>query len=44
MKEYIEINTRLAKAWPLIKEKKDALPQADDFKEKKGKRGLLKEA
>lgn len=44
MKEYVEINTRLAKGWPVIKDKKDPLPTAEEFKEKKGKRGLLKES
>lgn len=44
MKEYTEVNARLAKGWPVIKEKKEALPTAEEFKEKKGKRALLKEA
>ncbi|OGH61433.1 MAG: ferredoxin [Candidatus Lindowbacteria bacterium RIFCSPLOWO2_12_FULL_62_27] len=43
-KEYVEVNARLAKGWPVIKEKKEALPTAEEFKEKKGKRALLTEA
>ena len=39
--EYIEINARLAKIWPIITEKKDALPDADKFKDETGKRKLL---
>lgn len=44
MKEYTELNAKLSKGWPVIKEKKDALATAEEFKEKKGKRALLKEA
>jgi ferredoxin len=39
--EYIELNARLAKVWPTITSKKDALPDADDNNGKTGKRGLL---
>ena len=39
--EYIEINARLSKIWPIITEKKDALPDADKFKDETGKRKLL---
>ena len=39
--EYIEINARLAKIWPIITEKKDALPDADKFKDETDKRKLL---
>ena len=39
--EYIEINARLAKIWPIITEKKDALTDADKFKDETGKRKLL---
>ena len=44
MKEYSELNARLSKGWPVIKEKKEALPDADANKDKKGKRAELKEA
>ena len=39
--EYIEINAKLAKVWPIITEKKDALPDADKFNGETGKRKLL---
>ena len=39
--EYIEINARLAKIWPIITEKKDAHPDADKFKDETNKRKLL---
>ena len=39
--EYIEINARLSKIWPIITEKKDALPDADKFKDETDKRKLL---
>jgi len=39
--EYIEINAKLAKVWPIITEKKDALPDADKFNGETGKRNLL---
>ncbi len=43
-KEYVEINAWLGKSWPVIKEKKPPLSTAEEFKEKKGKRSLLKES
>ncbi|MCC7385563.1 MAG: ferredoxin family protein [Deltaproteobacteria bacterium] len=39
--EYVELNARLAQEWPVINQKKDALPDADDWKTKEGKRGAL---
>ena len=41
--EFIEINAKLAKVWPIISEKKDALPDADEFAAQTNKRELLKE-
>ncbi len=41
--EYIALNARLAKVWPTITTKKDALPDADQQNGVKGKRGLLVE-
>ena len=40
--EFIEINEELSKKWPNISQKKDALPQADNFKYQKNKLNLLK--
>ena len=41
--EYVEINARLAGSWPVITEKKDALPEADEFKDIEEKREMLSE-
>ena len=41
--EFIEINAKLAKVWTIISEKKDALPDADEFAAQTNKRELLKE-
>lgn len=40
---YIEINARLAGDWPVIDAKKDALDEADEFKDVEQKRELLSE-
>ena len=40
---YIQINADLAGKWPEISEKKDALPEADEFKDVEDKRALLSE-
>ena len=40
--EFIEINDQLSKEWPNITQKKDALPQADKYKNQKDKFNLLK--
>jgi ferredoxin len=42
--EYTEINARLTPDWPVITEKKDALPEADEFKDVEDKRDLLDES
>ena len=39
--EYTALNAELAKKWPNIAEKKEALPEAEEFKEKTDKRSLL---
>ena len=39
--EYTALNADLAKKWPNIAEKKEALPEAEEFKEKQDKRPLL---
>ena len=41
--QFIEINAKLAKVWPIITEKKDSLPDADDYNGKENKIELLKE-
>ena len=41
--EYIKLNKTLAKKWPAIAKQKAALPDAADYRGKKGKRGLLSE-
>ncbi|RPG42825.1 MAG: ferredoxin family protein [Gammaproteobacteria bacterium TMED112] len=40
---FIEINDRLSQEWPNISEKKEALPEAEKFAQKKEKFSLLKE-
>jgi ferredoxin len=40
-KEYQKLNADLSQKWPNIAEKKAPLPEAEDFKEKKGKRAML---
>ena len=39
--EFIALNAELSKVWPTIVEKKDALPDADDFAKVKSKRADL---
>ncbi len=41
-RRYIQINADLAKVWPVIVEKKEALPDADAWNGKPGKADLLK--
>jgi len=42
--EYTELNAKLSAAdWPVITEKKDALPDADEFKDVEDKRAMLSE-
>jgi ferredoxin len=40
-RNFIRINADLAKAWPVLTEKKDAPPDADEWKEVKDKADLL---
>ncbi|MEO0663930.1 MAG: DUF3470 domain-containing protein, partial [Planctomycetota bacterium] len=42
--EYVDLNAQLAGQWPSITEKKDALPEADEFKDVEEKREMLSEA
>lgn len=42
-REYLEINARLARAWPLITASCEPLPEADDFATHTHKRELLQE-
>ena len=39
--EFIELNRTLSAKWPVITEKKDALPDADSLAETPGKRSML---
>lgn len=39
--KFIQINAELAKAWPVINEVKDPLPEADDWNGKPDKENLL---
>ena len=36
-KQFIALNVELARGWPVITEKKDALPDAEDWKDTPGK-------
>ncbi len=38
---FLKLNAELSKAWPTLTEKKDAPADADDWKDKKDKVGLL---
>ena len=42
--EYLELNIRLATEWPEITSAKDALPEAEEFKDVDDKRQLLDES
>jgi len=39
--EYTKLNADYCTQWPNLAEKKPALPEAEDFKDKQGKRALL---
>ncbi|HEX8823790.1 MAG TPA: ferredoxin FdxA [Archangium sp.] len=39
--EYKTLNAQFATQWPNIAEKKASLPEAEEYKDKKGKRSLL---
>ena len=41
-RNYIRLNAELAKAWPVIVERREPLPDADDWKGKPGKGDLLR--
>jgi len=41
--EYRELNARLAESWPRIADKKDPLPEADEWKDVEHKREQLSE-
>lgn len=41
--EFIDLNAKLSKQWPVIAVKKDAPPDADDWKDKTGKAEFLEE-
>jgi len=41
--EYVEINAKLAGLWPLITDKKDALDEAEEWKDIEKKREHLSE-
>ena len=40
-RRFLDVNAELAERWPIITVKKDALPDADDWKDKPGKFELL---
>lgn len=40
---WLDLNTRLSKKWPVITKKKDALPEAEEYKDKPNKIDLLEE-
>ena len=44
VEKWLEINTKFSETWPNITRKKDALPDADDWKDKVGKESELSEA
>jgi ferredoxin len=39
--EYKDLNTKFSKEWPNIAEKREPLADAEEFKDKTGKRGML---
>lgn len=41
---YVELNARLAQTWPVINEKRDALPSAEEYKDVESKAQFLSEA
>ena len=41
--DYTELNAKLSAGWPVITEKKDALPDADEWKDVEEKRDKLSE-
>lgn len=43
LQDYVALNERLAKGWPLITSQKDPLDDAEEFRNVKGKRGMVSE-
>jgi ferredoxin len=41
--EFIEINAKYSKTWPVITQHKEALPEAESWNAKEGKRELLED-
>ena len=41
--QFLQINAELTAKWPVISEKKDALPEADEFKDVEDTRAMLSE-
>jgi ferredoxin len=41
--EFIALNERLSKVWPVITARKEPLPDAEDYASTKGKLSMLKE-
>lgn len=41
--QYIELNARLSREWPVLHNRRPALPEAEEFSEVKGKRAMLSE-
>ena len=42
--EWMEVNAKFAETWPNLTNKRDALPDADDWNGKGDKKGMLSEA
>jgi len=40
-KEWLALNAELTKIWPVLTDKKDALPEAEEFKDVRDKKHLL---
>jgi ferredoxin len=40
-KEWLALNAELTKIWPVLTDKKDALPEAEEFKDVRGKKQFL---
>jgi len=43
MQEYVALNKRLAKMWPLITAQKDPLDEAEEYRKVTGKRSMVSE-
>lgn len=42
-KYWLDLNTRLSQSWPSITKRKEALPDAEEWKDKPNKRDMLEE-